>query len=177
MGQNKAFLDFHGKAWIVHQIESILDSHRVHSIFIVVRGDQLERFHFLTEMFSQVRIVENSFFDSEPGDSLKLAIQSDEFPRGALVSPIDTPVFSSTLNQIIDEIVPSTQVLKPTFQDRGGHPLYLSQKVLLEFVQNKEKRLDLFLKNKSETRISVNDPYILKNLNTEDDWMKFLEAH
>lgn len=177
MHQDKALLPFQGKPWIQIQVEEILKSGVIDKIIIVDQPTKTKQYLEVLKAFgTKLQVLENRNPDSQPSDSILIAVQNSEFPQGAFISPIDVPQ-SSSLLQFLYECPESTmEILKPSFEGRGGHPVWLHPKAIEKF-RNKPKRLDEFIAEFPSEKVhflKVQSSMIHMNLNTPEEWQKFL---
>lgn len=102
-------------------------------------------------------------------------------PRGVFILPIDVPASRdhALWLSLQTAAVPTT----PTFQGKRGHPIYLPWSWITSTLDHQVSRttdpdslrLDELLKP-SALEIPVNDPVIACNLNTPEDFRRFLES-
>jgi molybdenum cofactor cytidylyltransferase len=100
--------------------------------------------------------------------------------KAVFMHNIDNPYISnSLLMQMITKLEPDTYV-KPLYHNKGGHPILLSAEIvngLLPIEATKENNLKNALKKHSQILLETNEPDILLNLNTPDDYQSFIETH
>jgi len=102
-------------------------------------------------------------------------------PRGIYILPIDVP--ASRDHMLWHVLQTSSLPATPTFHGKRGHPIYLPwswitsmlDPVLSRTTDLDSLRLDELLKP-SALEIPVNDPVIACNLNTPEDFRRFLES-
>jgi len=102
-------------------------------------------------------------------------------PRGIYILPIDVP---APRDHALWRSLHSASVpFAPTFQGKRGHPIYLPWTWITETLDPKiaaandpdSLRLDELLRP-SVLEIPVNDPLVVCNLNTPEDFRRFLES-
>ncbi|MFH1830879.1 MAG: nucleotidyltransferase family protein [Pseudomonadota bacterium] len=98
---------------------------------------------------------------------------------GVLIQPVDSLASSfSTARSLIETAIINQHVdaIIPEHDGSGGHPVYISKQMALELIKldprKADSRLDRQLSfSKKVLRFPVNDPGILKNINTPEDWV------
>jgi molybdenum cofactor cytidylyltransferase len=97
---------------------------------------------------------------------------------GVLILPVDTVgVKPATLSRIISMADETTAVaIRPAWQKKPGRILWLSRAVFEEILAidpDPSFRLDAWMEPR-ETRLEVDDPAILNNINTPDEWRRVM---
>ena len=93
--------------------------------------------------------------------------------QGLLLLPVDVVnVSPEIMKKVIDEGLKSNQNIIPTFEDHGGHPVFLTSEFCQKISDKNPavNRLDNLLNNDPKTfRLPVNSRSILNNINTLKD--------
>ncbi len=189
MGEPKGLVRVAGRPWIDHQLRS-LDGRRV----ILVLGDDRER--YLTEIPSlaqRVVIVVNPAPERGPFSSLQVGLALVTPGAPAFVLPIDVPAASAPVwTRLEQALAGGWAAAVPTHgeDDRGGHPVLLSSRLLATLLSRPPAttRLDHELAGLSGgegrdpgrsvsapqglVRVLVDDPRVRLNLNAPEDWAK-----
>ncbi len=90
---------------------------------------------------------------------------------------IDNPYAKKdVLEQIYNKKL-QAEVIKPTMNNRGGHPVLISKRVCKDILIQKENDLNFssFLKRYSTKEVDVDDDSIFKNINTNEELMEFIK--
>ncbi len=106
---------------------------------------------------------------------------------GLLALKTSMPVFflnvdnPSVSHRILHEMLThskNSEVVRPVYDGRGGHPVWLAQNTVDSIVQQSNAALHLrdFLENRGITDVEVNDPSILWNINTPIDYQNFMKG-
>ncbi len=179
MGQDKAQLPYNGNPWLFEQAQQIFKSQVVDHLVIVCQPLNAEIYQKTLQPLNQtqfrIQIVINSDPMSKPSDSIRCALKDFSATNGSFISPIDVPMKSEVLKAILFNN--SAKVIRPTFQGRPGHPVWISGELLGLFLKA-DSRLDEFLRSfvSSESNVSVESPEILLNLNTPEAWATYLRS-
>jgi len=96
--------------------------------------------------------------------------------RGALVLPVDVP---GVPPQVMTGLVPrgddAPDAVVPMHQGRGGHPVWLSPALIARILREAPTaRLDHLLAGCVVVRVEVADPHVRENVNTPEDWARYL---
>ena len=156
------------KPLLVRQVE--LFSGVCHRIF-VVGGHRIEEVCNLVECYSSVEIVENANFEQGMFSSVQTGVEqvSEDF----FICPADYPSISSkTLGQLADG---SGTIRIPLFQGRKGHPVFFEKQCkagILEEPSNSTLRM--FIEKRSFTALELDDPGILHDIDTKEDYARFI---
>jgi molybdenum cofactor cytidylyltransferase len=105
--------------------------------------------------------------------SLQFGLRELPQDRDVLMTPVDCPLVAVKSCQAVLAAVKFHAILRPTFEGRGGHPVFLSHTLRTEILalaaatslrelihRDPARRLDL----------PVDDPEILTNVNTPEDY-------
>jgi len=97
---------------------------------------------------------------------------------GVLILPVDTVgVKSTTLSRVVSFADETTALaIRPTWQNKPGRILWLSRAVFEEILAidpSPDFRLDAWMTPR-ETYIEVDDPAILNNINTPEEWRRVM---
>lgn len=96
--------------------------------------------------------------------------------EGAIVLPVDVPgVKETTINALMETALFNTHLLAiiPEYNEHQGHPIYLSKSFFQRLTEAdpKDSRLDQILDGmKALMHLPVNDPHVVVNVNTPDEW-------
>jgi molybdenum cofactor cytidylyltransferase len=109
-----------------------------------------------------------------------LAWMLDEGTAGAIVLPVDCVLGSpETIGSILEAAImnPHLDALVPEYEERGGHPVYISKGMAAELITIDPARSDARLDKQIAVmphvmRLPVSDSGVLRNVNTPDEWNK-----
>ncbi|HKO76383.1 MAG TPA: NTP transferase domain-containing protein [Flavobacterium sp.] len=192
MGVAKGLLEYQNTYWILEQINRISTS-TVTEVYIGLGyryEDYLNKISWFTEAQShfvlykniKVRVVINQNPEQGSFSTLQTVLQQIPKNKSVLINPIDIPILNPTELQNIIEA--KKQIVLPNFEGKNGHPIKLDSEfwksLLFLNPTNENSRLDLEIKKiipSKITTITVTDPCIIKNLNTPNDWIEFLNSN
>lgn len=179
MGRPKGLLQFRERPWIVAQIEAFqaAGGRRV----IVVLGYHAQEY---LKAFANLNLgIEMSYALSENPErgsfsSLLTGLQASA-GNAAFVLPIDVPAPTPSVWRALAQST-SAAVTLPTWNQRGGHPILVSQEFSSELQKydptSAESRLDFIIRKlpiQGVHRVPVDDPNVVINLNTIEDCRRF----
>lgn len=159
MGTNKLLLDYQGHPLIWHTIQSV--SPFVDRVIVVTgRYDQEIREALKDE---KVTIVTNKDYELGMFSSVLTGVK--ETTGDFLILPGDCPfVRRTTIEKILNA---EGDIRYPKYQDKEGHPLYISKKYKSELLSYPlDSNLKVFRDSKKCEIINVEDKNIVMNLNT-----------
>lgn len=123
-----------------------------------------------------VKVVVNSLPNSEMNSSIACGIHSlPSHAQATLIALCDHPAVSSDVVQnLISHWKEGALILKPTWNDKGGHPVLVDLQFREELasLDAKEGLKGLFRKhNDRVTRVPVSSPYVARDMDTWDDYL------
>ena len=174
MGAFKPLLPF-GKTTVIDSCIEHLREGGVETIVVVVaqdaRGEKLQQ-HLNG---SNVTFAVNPNPASEMGDSIAYGVrQLSGQTRAVLITPADHPaVPAEVVVQLIEEWQRGAQLIVPTFETRGGHPVLLDIRFRAELLkldpQGGLKKL-FQIHFPTVSRLAVESKYIARDMDTWDDY-------
>jgi CTP:molybdopterin cytidylyltransferase MocA len=189
MGIAKGLLEYQDTYWILEQLNRIsastitevyigLGFHHKH-YFDKIPWFEKAQMAFVSYKNLKVKVVVNQNPERGSFSSLQTVLGQIPENKSILINPIDVPILNTTELQNIIET--QNQIVLPNYEGKNGHPIKLNadfwKPLLLLNPTDENSRLDLEIKkiNPSKiTAISIADSSIVKNLNTPNDWIEFL---
>jgi CTP:molybdopterin cytidylyltransferase MocA len=91
---------------------------------------------------------------------------------------IDNPFVSPGLLITLENGIEEADFAVPVHEGKGGHPVLLSQRIIQKVVADfdKDEKLNSVLKHFMRKDVPMHDPYILANINTEEDYRKYFSG-
>jgi CTP:molybdopterin cytidylyltransferase MocA len=174
MGVHKALLNFDGETMFIQKITHTYVQAGFDQVIVVLNGelyDQIkERNLFL---FSRVMLVINQKPDLGRFYSLQTGVQLLKPWNYCFFQNIDNPFTSvELLNELISHKT-EAEIIIPTFHKKAGHPALFSPLVSSEILNtiNSKTRIDIFLKKFNTKVVETNDPNILVNINSLEEYL------
>jgi len=178
MGEPKALLRFEDGTTLLSRQANLLGDVGCERIVVVVGADagKIEDAH--PEL--DVEWVMNEGWETGQFSSLQrgLGAIEDKAVEGAIVLPVDVVgVAKTTVATLIETALFNTHLkaIVPEYNEHGGHPIYLAHEFFRRLLdidtRNEDARLDVQLRLADDVmRLPVNDPHIVRNINTPDEW-------
>ena len=121
----------------------------------------------------EVRIVENKLYaESEMFDSIKLGLKSfRDDCRAVFITTGDVPLMK--LESLKAQQKPQTNIVRPVYQGKGGHPVLISKKhlpQLLNYSGDKGLKGAILSLEEPMIDLEVDDPGVIMNLNTPEEF-------
>jgi len=167
MGKPKGLVKLNHKTLLEYQIDRLINYFdHIH----IVTGAHHEEY---LATLPGYHYIKNSNWQQGPFSSLLIGLKSISITQGCWVIPIDCPSPDKRVWELL--LAQHGKVIKPTFKNRGGHPIFLSYsfiKILLKIdPTSDEARLDKQiqkLKSSDVIRLAVDDELVCMNLNTPE---------
>jgi molybdenum cofactor cytidylyltransferase len=180
MGSPKALLDFLGRPFAVRILEA-LEALEVKTRVVVLGPDAPRIQPSLAD--HDYMLVENPEPETGPIASLRGALRALQplQPSAVLVWPVDLPhVRVATVERIVEAHRRiGAPVVLPTFAERRGHPVIWGASLFGELLGSSEAvregaRAVLHHHDKDVLAIAVDDPAVVDQVNTPEDYEKLV---
>lgn len=176
MGRDKALLPWRGETFLTTAIRSLAMSTE---LVVVVAGKNLENIRPLADAAGAFTIA-NPAPARGQFSSLQVGLQK-VLNRGrdaAMVTLVDRPAPSlitvAKLRTAFEEALLSGKwAVVPEYQGRHGHPIVIAREMITAFLMAPVTSTARDVEHANQERIeyvSVDDPYVVANLNTPEDY-------
>jgi CTP:molybdopterin cytidylyltransferase MocA len=127
--------------------------------------------------FHSIDIAINNRLDLGRLYSLQCGLKQLMAVQKCFVHNIDNPFVSNDLLAQLERGLTSYDYTFPVFESRGGHPLLIGSRIINQILKFNEPFLDFreVLASYSGFSIPFNKPEILQNINTPEDYERFLQ--
>jgi molybdenum cofactor cytidylyltransferase len=131
---------------------------------------------------ADIEIVVNEYEESEPVDSVRLALQRVPAETGAiLVLPVDLPLISEDTALAVARSFRENpgRLILPFHNGVAGHPVLLGRELFGDILTRPldEGLRTLIMENARTLReVRVTDPGVLIDIDTPDDYWRFIET-
>ena len=189
MGSPKGLLDYHGTPWILEQI-SRFNCVQNAKVYIGL-GYDYEKYVDVIPWFKKakdeihyyngigVRVIVNDKPENGAFSTLQKVLGSIDPHETIIVQPIDVPLLNEgSLRSLINE---TNIIVIPTCDGQNGHPVVLVPDFWLKLTQidisSETARLDRQISDIHSSRITylkVSDNSVYQNINTHEDWKKYI---
>ena len=171
MGQPKALLlTPAGNPLAQHQANLLRDA-GCKEVLVVLGRD----FEFITNRIPSCKTICNPDWETGRFSSIQTGLRALHAFDGCFILPVDTVGVSlqtlKATRDFAEQIQPTA--VRPTFNGADGKIAWISKSLAeeLERAETADTRLDLILQEKA-VRLPVEDPAILNNVNTPEDWKR-----
>lgn len=166
-GTNKLTLDIYGKTVIE---QCILGMYDICSRIIVVGGHRIADIKHILLKYPKVKLIYNEDYLSGMFSSTKKGMENIREDRFFLI-PGDYPLISSKTYKDMEAI--DKDIVIPVYNGKRGHPLLMKSYLIDEILKNSSyKTLRDFIAVKESTFINIDDPGILIDIDTMEDYNK-----
>jgi molybdenum cofactor cytidylyltransferase len=177
MGSPKFILKFDETSTFVEKIVGEYANFGCREIILVLNADGMEALKNLDCTWpDNLKPVLNKHPEFDRFFSIKTGIESMNKPERVFVHHADNPfVFIDLLESMLSMAGHSDYQI-PCYKGKGGHPILISGKIIQQVVFQSENifNVRIFLQRFSKIYIECIHPEILWNINTPDDYLKFL---
>lgn len=179
MGKIKALLELPGGATFIENIICQYNKAGCTSIHLVV-GKELEQ--WLSSKGKSVRdnvyIVRNDFPEKGRMYSIQTGLQNCMMDRPVFIHNVDNPFVESELISSMVSGIKKGYWVKPTFREKGGHPVLLSVLIIKKILEQpfSGKSLKEFLSTFPVLKMETDWETVMLNINTPEDYEKLLQS-
>ncbi len=176
MGVPKIFLPFDEHRTFLEKITLEYLTFGCSPVGIVMNAKNLviyEKMHF--EHKDKIRTVLNPAPEKERFFSLQTGLKALN-PTGAVfLHNVDNPFLEQQLLQALVEVSKAHAYVFPMYHGKGGHPILLSQEIVKALIETQDynQNLKVFLQSYSKINVPVNDPKILANINSPEEYERY----
>ena len=181
MGSLKAMLPWRGVTLIEHQIRSLIDA-GVHQVLVVL-GHEANRLKSIVDSADGACWVVNTDYLAGKTTSIKTGVKCLTLlgTKQVVLLSVDQPRNSNTVRTLLERHISlSNMITIPTYHGKGGHPIILSESVLSEVANIEEETqglLEVVRHHAKETdRFEIDDPSLICDLNTPEEYQQALDA-
>ncbi len=192
MGTPKGLLKYHDVYWVEEQLNRA-EAIQFKRVLLVLGHDYQQHFKklpFLRNALnnsvnyknSKLKVLINDKPQLGTFSSIVTALNQIKTKNDVFVLPIDVPLISIGEIQRLHKV--DSLVTIPSYKNKGGHPVKLKyefwEKLRQINLESNEARLDYQIKkidNKHIELINVSDINVKLNLNTPNEWNKFLKTN
>ena len=181
MGQLKALLPWQNTTLLEHQLRSLMDV-GVQQVVVVV-GHDADRLKPIIESVEGAGWTLNHDYLQGKTTSLKsgVAALAGEPISDVLLLNVDQPRNADTVRTLLERHQASPfRITIPTHGGKGGHPILIAAELLPELaeIQEESQGLKAVVRRHADTteRFEMDDPSVLWDLNTPEQYQKALDA-
>ncbi len=129
------------------------------------------------ELPSNCRIVINSHLEWERFYSVKIGLAGLQPKTNAFIHNADNPFVKTKILNGMLQLTSKSNYVVPTYENRGGHPILLSKKIIHDLISEEKNDLILsnFLNSYNKKILEVTDSSILVNINTMKEYNRYFD--
>lgn len=176
MGVPKFSLRFNETSTFLENIINEYSKFGCNEIVVVLNPDNASYLKQLElNLPSNSKIIINEHPEWERFYSLKLGAKALDFPANTFVSNIDNPFVNQDLLNCLASTGEGFNYVNPVYNGKGGHPFLISEKVIVDLINEEQDQIHLkeFLSRYSRKSVEVTDEKVLLNINTEEDYKQY----
>lgn len=176
MGVPKFSLEYSAKSTFLEHIIKIFDETGCKEIIVVVNNNGAKQIKENTYAFPEnVKITINKHPEWDRFYSVKTGLQKLSQIQPTFIVNVDNPFVNIKVNQALLNSIDEADSVYPVFNNKGGHPVLLSEKIVKEIINNDATQLHFreYLKKYSKKKVEVDDENCLININTQEEYQHF----
>jgi len=119
-----------------------------------------------------VKFVLNPHPELERYYSIYSGLKSFNKHQNTFIQNIDNPFVNNNILRLLSNSQMQNNYCIPVHQNKGGHPVLLSKKIVLDIINSKKYDLNFrdFLKLYSKKEVETKDDRIFANINTNEEY-------
>lgn len=170
MGAHKLLLDLGGQTLIEKCLEAMYDQCEH---IIVVGGYRVNAIENIMQKYSRVEVVFNPDYQQGMFSSVKEGFKHVKAER-FFFAPADYPMINkSTYTNLL---AVNGDIVIPSYQGATGHPVLLKTALIKQLHSEDYTNLREFIISKSFINIELNDPGVLIDVDTVEDYLRLKEC-
>jgi len=176
MGKPKFLLEHVSGETFLHRLITVYQRAGIHEMVVVVNNidfkNQLEYFSTLPE---RVKIIQNPTPEQGRLLSIQLGTGALSGNTPCFIHNIDNPFVENNLLEQLHHSLGEAGYLKPVFAGKGGHPIFISDKIVavLRDETNEFQDFKQLLDSFYGKRLEVEFEEVVLNVNTREDYHSF----
>ena len=178
MGMPKALLEFDTNQTFIEKITDIYASAGIDEVVVVLQPNLFELIFSKHILFAEkVTFVENLHPELGRFYSLSEGLKTINPHNSCFFQNIDNPFTSMEILYSLIQVKDEAEVIIPAYGSKKGHPVLINQRIVSNIVEcsSNEMPINSFLQQFNMKHLSVNNPNVLSNVNSEDDYAKWFQ--
>jgi molybdenum cofactor cytidylyltransferase len=176
MGVPKFSLRFNSKHSFLEHIAHEYHDLGCKEIIIVINesGNSLIKEN-VPDFPENVKIIVNKHPEWDRFYSVKTGLQSLSKNLPVFIVNVDNPFVNSEVAYALLNEKINADYVHPTYMGKGGHPVLLFQKIIMDIVNEKQNQLNFreYLNKYSKKTVEVDDENSLININTQEEYKHY----
>jgi molybdenum cofactor cytidylyltransferase len=166
MGVHKLLMDLGGETLMEKCLKAMYEHcERI----IVVGGYQINAIERIMQKYSRVKVVFNPDYQQGMFSSIKEGCKHVRAER-FFFTPADYPIImESTYANLL---LVNGDIIVPSYQSFTGHPVLMKSALIKEMLSENYISLRDFIISKSSKKLELNDPGVLIDVDTMEDYLK-----
>jgi molybdenum cofactor cytidylyltransferase len=176
MGMPKAFLPYDANRTFLEKIVSEYLTFGCTPVSVVLNKQGMELYEKLPlQQKENIIAILNPAPEKERFFSVQTGLKALNFKGSVFLHNVDNPFLTRDILEALASASKENIYVVPTYHEDGGHPILLSQEIVKALIETSdyEQNLRVFLESYDQIHVSVNDPNILTNINSKEEYEKF----
>jgi molybdenum cofactor cytidylyltransferase len=179
MGVSKLFLKHRNGITFIEHLVNEYQKFGCNQIVVVVNpNNDAEIRSNYSQLLNHVEIAINPNPELGRFRSVKIGLNALKKSSYVFIHNIDNPCCEALIINVLQDNIIGFDYVVPTFKGKGGHPILFSPSVYKGIELEKDDRiLSEYLSRFNGKRVEVNRENILMNINTPDEYDRFLSEY
>jgi len=176
MKRSKAFLKYNDQLTFIEKITSTYQNADINRICLVINSKSLNDSEekILLRLEKTISIIYNHTPEKGRLYSIKLGISTFKNHENCFIQNIDNPFVSTELINKMIPLIKNGSYISPTYNQKGGHPLLLSNSICQHFKKKYDHNATLRTILSAFNKIQIqSNKEILININNEEDYYNY----
>jgi CTP:molybdopterin cytidylyltransferase MocA len=177
MGVSKLFLKHRNGITFIEHLVNEYQNFGCNQIVVVVNSNNEEEIRRnYSQLLNHVEIAINPNPELGRFRSVKIGLNALKKSSNVFIHNIDNPYCEALIINVLQDNIIGFDYVVPTFKGKGGHPILIAEEIVSGIPSEVENDciLNVFLSRFKGKRVEVNSENILININTPEEYNRFL---
>lgn len=178
MGASKLMLEYAEGLSILNQIITLYKDFGCQIIAIVINPEGQRCLDQAIALFvDKLQIVVNYNPDRGRFSSVKTGLEALKNEPYVFLHNVDNPAVKPETLKLLFENLGSADLAIPCYEGKGGHPVLIKRELVHAILAHETEDLSLrnFFQDFKKSKINVDDPGVIVNLNTMNEFLEWKE--
>ena len=176
MGKPKFLLEHVSEETFLHRLITVYQRAGIHEMVVVVNSIDFENHSdYFSTLPERVKIIQNPTPEQGRLLSIQLGTGALSGNTPCFIHNIDNPFVENNLLEQLHHSLGEAGYVKPVFAGKGGHPIFISDKIVavLRDETNEFQDFKQLLDSFYGKRLEVEFEEVVLNVNTREDYHSF----
>jgi len=176
MREHKALLQFDENNTFIQKIVKTYLQFGCRQVIVVANPDN---FQSIESLNLSCKIVVNESFEKGRFSSINKGLKELLDEKYVFIQNVDNPFVNKDILDKLFFFRSENCYISPLYKNKGGHPILIPNKIYTKIQREKtqNQNLNLFLQQFCRKNVLINEPKILLNINSKEDYYKFFKIN